>query len=106
MIVGGGYIAVEFAGIFNGLGVDTTLVYRGAKILRGFDEDLRDDLTAAMRKRGVTIITGDTPTEIEELARASDSQKLRVHLSSGGHQDTGAIMYRDRPRAQYQGPRP
>ena len=42
VIVGGGYIAVEFAGIFTGLGVETTLLYRGAKILRGFDEDLRD----------------------------------------------------------------
>ena len=43
VIVGGGYIAVEFAGIFNGLGVDTTLVYRGANILRGFDEDVRSE---------------------------------------------------------------
>ena len=41
VIVGGGYIAVEFAGIFNGLGVETTLVYRGGNILRGFDEDVR-----------------------------------------------------------------
>ncbi len=61
VVVGGGYIAVEFAGIFNGLGVETTLVYRGDKILRGFDEDLRDDLTAAMGKRGVRIVTGATP---------------------------------------------
>ena len=51
LIVGGGYIAVEFAGIFDGLGVETTLVYRGEKILRGFDEDLRDGLTAEMFKR-------------------------------------------------------
>mgnify|MGYP001145894790 CR=1 FL=1 len=50
VIVGGGYIAVEFAGIFNGLGVETTLIYRGANILRGFDDDLRT-LPARWRRR-------------------------------------------------------
>ena len=53
IIAGGGYIAVEFASIFNGLGADVTLIYRGDKILRGFDEDLRDALTAAMTGRGI-----------------------------------------------------
>ena len=48
VVAGGGYIAVEFASIFNGLGSDVTLIYRGQKILRGFDEDVRDALTAAM----------------------------------------------------------
>ena len=42
IIVGGGYIAVEFAGIFNGLGLDTTLIYRGPLFLRGFDQELRE----------------------------------------------------------------
>ncbi len=93
VIVGGGYIAVEFAGIFNGLGVATTLVYRGEKILRGFDEDLRDDLTAAMTKRGITIVTGATPTEIQELAKAGNIQKLRIALSNGNEIDAGGIMY-------------
>jgi len=55
LIVGGGYIAVEFAGIFNGLGVETTLMYRGGKILRGFDDGLRDGLTAEMSKRGIDV---------------------------------------------------
>jgi glutathione reductase (NADPH) len=55
LIVGGGYIAVEFAGIFDGLGVETTLVYRGEKILRGFDEDLRDSLMAEMFKREIDL---------------------------------------------------
>ncbi len=41
LVAGGGYIAVEFAGIFNGLGVETTLLYRGPNLLRGFDEDVR-----------------------------------------------------------------
>jgi glutathione reductase (NADPH) len=65
-IVGGGYIAVEFAGIFNGLGVETTLVYRGSNILRGFDEDVRIHLADEMEKRGIRIILGATPTEIEK----------------------------------------
>src|SRR6185437_8489187 len=65
VIQGGGYIALEFASIFNGLGSDVTLIYRGDKILRGFDDDLRDGLTAAMTARGVEIITGQVFTRIE-----------------------------------------
>jgi len=57
VIAGGGYIAVEFAQIFHGLGADVTLVYRGSKILRGFDEDMRDALTASMQARGIRIVT-------------------------------------------------
>jgi glutathione reductase (NADPH) len=68
VIAGGGYIAVEFAGIFNGLGSEVTLVYRGDKILRGFDEDMRDALTAALRQRGIRIVTGDVFTRIEKGA--------------------------------------
>ncbi len=54
-IVGGGYIAVEFAGIFHGLGSDTTLIYRGPLFLRGFDQDLRHALAEEMAKRAITI---------------------------------------------------
>jgi glutathione reductase (NADPH) len=57
VIAGGGYIAVEFAHIFHGLGVDVTLVYRGPKVLRGFDEDLRDCLHASMARRGIRVLT-------------------------------------------------
>jgi glutathione reductase (NADPH) len=56
IVVGGGYIAVEFAHIFHGLGCDTTLVYRGEKVLRGFDEDMRDCLTAEMQTNGLRVI--------------------------------------------------
>jgi glutathione reductase (NADPH) len=56
-VIGGGYIAVEFAGIFNGLGVETTLIYRGEKILRGFDDDLRVCLQDEMSKKGITVST-------------------------------------------------
>ena len=57
LIQGGGYIAVEFAGIFNGLGSEVTLVYRGDNILRGFDDDVREHLRGEMEKRGIKIIT-------------------------------------------------
>jgi glutathione reductase (NADPH) len=65
LIQGGGYIAVEFAGIFSGLGSQVTLVYRGENILRGFDDDVRAHLRAEMEKRGIKIITGKTVNRIE-----------------------------------------
>src|SRR3954470_10432154 len=67
LIQGGGYIAVEFAGIFNGLGSEVTLVYRGDNILRGFDEDVRNHLRAEMEKRGVRIITKKIVEGIEKV---------------------------------------
>lgn len=57
IVAGGGYIAVEFANIFHGLGCEVTLVYRRDKILRGFDDDMRDALTEAMNKKGMRIVT-------------------------------------------------
>ena len=57
LIQGGGYIAVEFAGIFAGLGSDVTLVYRGENILRGFDDDVREHLRIEMTKRGIKVVT-------------------------------------------------
>jgi glutathione reductase (NADPH) len=89
VVVGGGYIAVEFAGIFNGLGVDTTLVYRGEKILRGFDADLQDDLAAAMQKRGVKIVTRATPTAIAKRADGS----LDIAMAGAADLHAGAIMF-------------
>jgi len=55
-IIGGGYIALEFAHIFHGLGAAVTLIYRGPKVLRGFDEDLRDALQESMRQKGIRLI--------------------------------------------------
>jgi glutathione reductase (NADPH) len=66
LIVGGGYIAVEFAGIMHGLGVETTLCYRGDKILRGFDEDIRDFVTEEMRKKGINILLN---TDISDITK-------------------------------------
>jgi glutathione reductase (NADPH) len=67
LIQGGGYIAVEFAGIFNGLGSEVTLVYRGESILRGFDDDVRNHLRAEMEKRGITIITKAIVEGVEKV---------------------------------------
>jgi len=68
VVVGGGYIAVEFAGVFNGLGAATTLLYRGREILRGFDEELRAGLSEEMTKKGVAVVCGDTPARIDKDA--------------------------------------
>jgi glutathione reductase (NADPH) len=67
LIQGGGYIAVEFAGIFNGLGSEVTLVYRGDNILRGFDEDVRNHLRSEMEKRGIRIFTKRIVEAIEKV---------------------------------------
>jgi glutathione reductase (NADPH) len=67
LIQGGGYIAVEFAGIFNGLGSEVTLVYRGENILRGFDEDVRNHLRAEMEKRGIRVVTKKIVEAIEKV---------------------------------------
>ncbi len=66
IVAGGGYIAVEFAAIFAGLGSETTLIYRGDKILRGFDKDLRDGLTTAYSARGIKLVMGDVFARIEK----------------------------------------
>jgi glutathione reductase (NADPH) len=88
VVAGGGYIAVEFASIFNGLGSEVTLLYRGEKILRGFDEDLRDGLTAAMKARGIRIITNDVLAGIEDVRDG-----LRGTLKTGGILDADQIMF-------------
>ncbi|MDB5457678.1 MAG: gor [Caulobacter sp.] len=68
LVVGGGYIAVEFAGIFNGLGVETTLCYRGSNVLRGFDDDIRSHLADELEKRGVKVILGCSHQSLEKTA--------------------------------------
>jgi glutathione reductase (NADPH) len=67
LIQGGGYIAVEFAGIFNGLGSEVTLVYRGENILRGFDDDVREHLRSEMERRGIKIVTRQTVDAVEKV---------------------------------------
>jgi glutathione reductase (NADPH) len=72
LIQGGGYIAVEFAGIFHGLGSEVTLVYRGEQILRGFDADVREHLAGEMKKRGIKIVTRQTVDAVEKVDRGLD----------------------------------
>jgi len=68
VVVGGGYIAVEFAGIFNGLGVETTVVHRGPNLLRGFDDDVREFVASQMEERGIKIRLGAQIGSIEKTA--------------------------------------
>ena len=88
IVVGGGYIAVEFAGIFNGLGVNTTLVYRGEEILRGFDNEVREHLHAEMVKKGVNI-----KTESDIAAIRPQADGYQVSFADGSQQTTGLVMY-------------
>lgn len=86
-IIGGGYIAVEFATIFHGLGVETTLVYRGDTILNGFDAEIRTHVQEDMRRVGVNVITGAAPNEI---APVGDGYQLK--LSTGQAIEADQIM--------------
>lgn len=87
-IVGGGYIAVEFAGIFNGLGAETHVIIRADNILRGFDPAVRDTLSEEMAKKGVTIHTQTTVQSIEK----TDAGYV-LHLGDGETLNVGAVMY-------------
>jgi glutathione reductase (NADPH) len=88
LIAGGGYIAVEFAGIFAGLGVETTLIYRGPNILRGFDDDVRAHLAGEIEKRGIKVILGCQHTAIEKTETG-----LLNRLESGHDIETDVVMF-------------
>jgi glutathione reductase (NADPH) len=88
LIVGGGYIGVEFAGIFRGLGADVTLVCRSDWLLKGFDRDLAVHLVTEMRKRGVAV---HLTTDIESIGKADGG--LRATLGDGTFIDVDCAMY-------------
>ena len=88
LIAGGGYIAVEFAGIFAGLGVETTLIYRGPNILRGFDDDVRAHLAGEIEKRGIKVILGCQHEAIEKTATG-----LINRLENGMTLETDVVMF-------------
>ncbi|UVE64103.1 glutathione-disulfide reductase [Burkholderia pyrrocinia] len=88
-VVGGGYIAVEFAGIFNGLGSHVDLFYRGEKILRGFDDDVRQFLSDEMTKQGVAI---HARAVVESISRADDGT-LSVRAGDAQHGPYDAVLY-------------
>ena len=87
-IVGGGYIAVEFAGIFHGLGVDTHLIYRGPLFLRGFDQDLRESLAEQMQDKGIHL---HFDCNVESVTESKSG--LRATLNNGATLDADTIMY-------------
>lgn len=86
-IVGAGYISMEFASIFNGLGVAVTVLYRGDQILRDFDMELRDGLAEAMRNRGVDLKMNADIASIEP-----DGRGYRVHLTRGDSVAADLVM--------------
>jgi glutathione reductase (NADPH) len=88
VIAGGGYIAVEFAGIFNGLGVETTLVHRGPNVLRGFDDDIRSHVAEEMEKRGITVVLGTQHTAIEKTASG-----LLSRFTDGHERESDVVMF-------------
>jgi glutathione reductase (NADPH) len=88
VIVGGGYIAVEFAGIFNAAGSQVRELIRAPQILRGFDEDIRNHLAAEMTKKGIVIVNNQKSSRIEKVGGA-----LRVHVAGDIAFDADAVMY-------------
>jgi glutathione reductase (NADPH) len=88
VIVGGGYIGVEFAGIFSGLGSKVTMLIRGDTVLRGFDDDIRAALTAEMRKRGIDI---RSEMLLKDIERRGDA--LSLMMQQGDTMEADAVMF-------------
>lgn len=89
VVAGGGYIAIEFACIFRGLGCEVCLVYRGEDILRYFDTDISVQVHAELKRQGIRVVTQAVFEKIEQL----DGENKRVHLSNGTHLDTDLIFW-------------
>ncbi|MBD8571857.1 MULTISPECIES: glutathione-disulfide reductase [Pseudomonas syringae group] len=89
VVVGGGYIAVEFASIFNGLGAETTLVYRGEMFLRGFDGSVRTHLHEELLKRHMDIRFN---SDIERIDKQADGT-LKLSMKGGGTLETDCVFY-------------
>jgi len=89
VVVGGGYIAVEFAGIFNGIGTQTTLVYRGPQILRGFDEDIANHLSEEIKKKGINLLLN---SDIKSIELTQNGQK-QVTFNDGTQQTVDCELY-------------
>ena len=87
VIIGAGYISMEFASIFRGLGVAVTVLYRGEQVLRDFDMDLRDGVAEAMRNRGIDLRMGTDVASIEKEGRG-----YRVQLKRGDFIAAGLVM--------------
>jgi glutathione reductase (NADPH) len=88
VIQGGGYIALEFAGIFAGLGSHVTVIYRGENILRGFDDDVRTHVRADMEKHGIKIVTGCKVAAIKQVG-----ERFSVQFSNGFQHTADCVMF-------------
>lgn len=88
LVVGGGYIASEFAGILNGLGVETTQYYRGAQILRGFDDEARGHVSNAMQAAGIAIHCGTDVLRLEKTAGG-----ICAHATDGSEREFDLVLY-------------
>ena len=88
VVVGGGYIAVEFAGIFAGMGSEVVQLYRGEQILRGFDDDIRERLAKEMTNKGIDLRLNTNITNIEKTADG-----VRLTLTDGSTLDADQVMY-------------
>ncbi len=88
LVVGGGYIACEFASIFNGLGAEVTQLYRGGQVLRGFDQDVRHFVASEMRKTGVDLRLN---TDVKQVAKLTDG--LAVTLLDGTEVVVDTVLY-------------
>ncbi len=89
VVVGGGYIALEFASIFHGLGVQTTLSYRGRRLLRGFDAELGSRIAEEMAAKGIAICFGCEPAAMRKRADGS----LQIEFTDGRLQDAELVMF-------------
>lgn len=87
VVVGGGYIALEFASIFHGLGVETMLAYRGRRLLRGFDAELGTRIAEEMSAKGVTVCFGCEPTALRKR------ESLEVEFTNGTIAHTDLVMF-------------
>jgi glutathione reductase (NADPH) len=92
LMVGGGYIAVEFAGLFRGLGAEVDLVYRQSLPLRGFDMELREDLVAAMQRQGIHLHPNQTVHKVEAPMDAEPDAR-RVTLTNGHVIETDLVFF-------------
>ncbi len=88
VVVGGGYIAVEFAGIFAGLGADTTLIYRGPQFLRGFDDSVREVVRDELLKKNITL---QFETNVERIELHDQTRIL--HLTDGPTKEADVVLY-------------
>jgi glutathione reductase (NADPH) len=93
VIVGGGYIAVEFAGIFNALGVEVTEIIRAGDILRGFDDDMREPLAAEMENKGIKILRETVVRSIEKTENGYSLRLAGGAIAGGEDLETDLVMY-------------